>query len=138
MRDRAKARRRCGFTLVEVLVTAALVSIGVVGTFGAVRAIDAAQVKARTADLLQTLATEKLADLQLLQTPTANGDGGDFSDRGYSDVTWHLDDTATDVTDIDQVAVTVTQGGSSQAITALMFIRPQTTPATTPSGSAGQ
>ena len=113
-----------GFTLIEVLVTVVLVSVAIVGVMGGLRAIGAASAGARTADLLQGLASEKLNDLRLLSDPGAGSKGGDFSDRGYDDVTWSATVEASGAANVDQVTVTATRGGASQAMTTLMFVRP--------------
>lgn len=126
-----------GFTLMEVLVTVVLVSIAIVGVLGGIRAIKAADIKVQTADLLQRLASEKISDLSLLQDPSANGTEGDFTDRGYPDTTWSLQEDTAGITSLVQVTVTVTQGKESQALTTLMFVRPQTTTTTTTGSGAG-
>lgn len=113
-----------GFTLVEVLVTTVLVAVAVVGVLGGIRSIGAADVKARTADLLQRLAAEKLHDLKVLPDPSDAPDSGDYSDRGYADITWNLAIEATGANNVDQVTVTTTRGGDSQALTTLMFVSP--------------
>ena len=53
-----------GFTLVEVLVTVVLVSVAIVGVLGGIRTIQDTNAKARTAELLQRLATEKISGLE--------------------------------------------------------------------------
>ena len=117
-------RPRCGFTLIEVLVTIVLVSVAIVGVLGGLRSIGAASARARTADLLQRLAVEKMNDLKLLSDPDTDRKDGDFSDRGYTDVTWSITVEASGATNVDQVTVTATQGRASQALTALVFVRP--------------
>jgi len=130
-----EGKLRRGFTLVEVLVTTALVAIAVVAGMGAIRAIGIADVKAHDADLLQRLASEKLNDVKILQDPTSSGTSGDFTDRGYSDVTWSLDDEATSVSNVDQLTVTATRGKNSESLTTLLYI-PSSTGSTT-SSTAG-
>lgn len=128
---RAVAR---GFTLVEVLVTIVLVSVAIVAVLGGIRSVKAADFKAQSADLLQRLASEKMNDLTNLQDPNTGGTEGDFTDRGYPDITWALQEDMTSVTNLDQVAVTVTRGSDSETLTTLMFIRPLTTTTTTTTG----
>ena len=113
---------RVGFTLIEVLVAAMLTAIAVAGVLGGIRALTKAQSQAQTADTLQRLAAEKMDDLQLLSDPTSSGVGGDFSDRGYQDVTWQVDEETTGTLDLDQVTVTVTRGQDSQKLTTLMNV----------------
>lgn len=126
-------RRRSGFTLVEVIVTSMLVAVAVTGIYGGISALTAAQYHAQTADLLQRLAAEKLNDVSILSDPSADGANGDFTDRGYPNITWSLDEEASGTTNLDQVTVTVTEGKISQALTTMMYIAP----ATGTSGSGG-
>ena len=113
-----------GFTLIEVLVTIVLVSVAIVGVLGGIRSIGAANARARTADLLQRLASEKMNDIKLRSDPSSGSNGGDFSDRGYRDITWAVTVEASGPTNVDQVTVTATRGRASQALTALVFVRP--------------
>ena len=76
--------------------------------------------------------------MKLLQDPNTGGTEGDFSDRGYPDITWALQETDSGVTNLTQITVTVTRGKESQALTTLLYVRPQTgttTSATTASGA---
>ncbi len=110
--------------MIEVLVTIVLVSIAIVGVMGGIRAIGQASARSRTADLLQRLASEKMNDIRLLSDPSAGSNGGDFSDRGYGDITWSVTTEASGADNVDQVTVTASRGGASQALTTLMFVRP--------------
>lgn len=130
-------RSRHGFTIVEVLVTSVLVAVAVVATMGGIRSIMNAQSKAQTADLLQRLASEKLDDSRYLSSPDANGTSGDFSDRGYPDISWSMAVQAAGVTNLDQVTVTATRGNDSQALTTMMYVAPATTTTTTGAGGTG-
>ncbi len=131
MLTNSRSHKVAGFTLVEVLVTIVLVTIAIVGTLQGLQSISRNQVRANTADLLQRLALDKINDLGLLQTPTSAGGSGDYSDRGYPDVTWTITDNATSVTDLDSVTVTSTRASQSQTVTKLLYVRPQTLPTST-------
>lgn len=122
-----------GFTLIEVLVTVVLVSVAVVGVLGGIRAVQAAGARARSADLMQKLVSEKLGDITLLADPDADGRAGDFGDRGHADIRWTEDIEATGAAGVDKVTVTATRSGRSQAISALMFVRPSS--GTSPGGA---
>jgi prepilin-type N-terminal cleavage/methylation domain-containing protein len=131
-------RSQSGFTIIEVLVTTVLVAVAVVATMGGIRSIMFAQTKAQSADLLQRLASEKLDDSRYLSSPDANGTSGDFSDRGYPDVSWNMQVQAAGVTDLDQVSVTATRGNDSQMLTTMMYVAPATTTTgTTGTGATG-
>jgi len=121
----------------EVLVTIVLVSIAVVGVLGGIRAIKTTDAKAQTADLLQRLASEKIADLKQLQDPSTGGTTGDFTDRGYPEISWSLQEDQSSVTNLTQITVTVTRGASTQALTTLLYVRPQTGTTATGTTAAG-
>ncbi len=112
-----------------------LVSVAVVGALGGIRALQGSEAKAKTADLLQNLAAEKLNDMRYLADPSDNGDAGDFSDRGYPDIHWTADIETSDVDNVDSVTVTVTQGKEAQTIKTMMFVTPQSS-STSGSGAA--
>jgi len=126
-----KKRTASGFTLVEVLVTTVIVAITLVGVLGAIRSQALVESSANDATLLQRLANEKLNDLRILQDPSTGGDSGDFSDRGYPDITWTADVEQSNTTNLDQVTVTATRGKASQAITTLIYVIPATGTTTT-------
>jgi prepilin-type N-terminal cleavage/methylation domain-containing protein len=129
-------KRQSAFTLIELLVTTVIVAIAVVGALGGIRALTAAQTKAQDAALLQRLADEKLNDLRILQDPTSETTG-DFSDRGYTDITWSADDETTATSNLDQITVTATRGNSSQSITTMIYVPPQTTTSTGTGATGG-
>ncbi len=130
-----RARKNSAFTLIEVLVTAVIVAVAMVGVYGGIGVLSKVDSQAHTADLLQRLATEKIQDVELLATPSANGSTGDFTDRGYPDITWSLDDQPSGVTNVDQITMTVTRGSDSQAVTTLVYLSQQATTSTTTSTS---
>lgn len=109
--------------MVEVLVTIVLVTVAFVGVFRGLRAIEAIDARAQTADLLQRLSAEKINDLTLLPEPGAGAKAGDFSDRGYPGIGWSAQVEASDAANVDKVTVTATRGSASQALSTLMFVR---------------
>lgn len=121
-----KRRKQSGFTLLEVMVTSLLVAVAVTGIYGAISSLTAAQYHAQTADLLQRLAAEKINDVRILSDPSSDGTNGDFTDRGYPNITWSLDEQASGTTNLDQVTVTVTEGKDTQSLTTMMYIQPAT------------
>jgi len=112
-------------------VTTVIVAITLVGVLGAIRSQALVESSANDATLLQRLANEKLNDLRILQDPSTGGDSGDFSDRGYPDITWTADVEQSNTTNLDQVTVTATRGKASQAITTLIYVIPATGTTTT-------
>lgn len=129
-------RRSGGFTIIEALVTAVLVAVAVVAALGGIRALEAADAKAKQVVLLQRLAAEKVNDLRILADPSQAGSSGDFSDRGYKDITWAADVEATSVSNVDQIVVTATQGSVSQEVSTLEYI-PSTTSTSSTSSTTG-
>lgn len=130
-------KRQNGFTLIEVLVVIVLVSLSLVAVMNAFRAIGQADTRARDAELLQRLVALKMDEIGSTGDPQTMEDSGDFTDAGYPQIEWHLDVQASGTENIDQVTVTAQQGDSQQSLMGLVFVRPQTTGATTPTGTGG-
>ena len=126
---------KSGFTLIEVIVTTMLVAIAVVAALGGIRAMQVADGKARAADLLQRLASEKLQDVTNAEDPATYGSGGDFADRGYPDITWSLDVQASSATNVDEVTLTATQGQNAQSIIEYLYVQPQASTTGTTTGA---
>jgi len=122
---------RRGFTLIEVLVTILLVSVALVGAMHGLRALAAADIRARRADLLQALAQQKLEELRATEDPRTLDDRGDFSEQGHPEITWTLTVQPSGAENVDEVQVTATQGDYSQSLKELIYVPPL-------AGSAGQ
>jgi prepilin-type N-terminal cleavage/methylation domain-containing protein len=129
-RGERRGHRRRGFTLIEVLVTVVLVAIGVIGALGAIGSIESGREKAKTVDLLQQLAVEKVHDLSTVVDPSTYGSSGDFSDRGYPEATWTLDVEPTSVSNLDEITVTATLGKESQTVETEIFVQTENTSTT--------
>ena len=115
---------RSAFTLIEVLVTIVLVAVALTGVMGGIRALGAADVKARDADRLQRLAAQKMSELGSITDPRTTDASGDFSEQGFSDISWTIDVQPSGAENVDLVTVTVTRGGDAQALTGLVYVRP--------------
>lgn len=126
-----RSARRSGFTLIEMLVTVVLVSIAIVSVLGGIRAISAADLRAREADLLQRLAVLKLNEMGPVTDPQTADNKGDFTDQGYPDVSWTLEVVPSGTENLNELTVTTTRGVATQTLTGYLFIRPVT-------GSTGQ
>ncbi|GAB4459650.1 MAG: hypothetical protein OHK0029_22480 [Armatimonadaceae bacterium] len=118
-----------GFTLIEVLVTIVLIVLALVGVLGGIRALNATDVKARDADLLQRLAQEKYNELTTVTDPRTTDDSGDFTEQGYPEITWTVEVEPSGAENVDQVTITTTRNdnNNSQTLTGLVFIPPATT-----------
>lgn len=106
-------RSRPGFTLVEMIIAATLLVVGVAGALGA---IGASTRTASYASQIQTAAL--LAQRQLAETasqPDSLSSGGDQEgsfDDPYSNYHWKQSVEATDYPNLFKVTVTVTWGSS--------------------------
>jgi len=107
-------RSRPGFTLIEMIIAAILLVIGVAGALGA---IGASTRTASYASQIQTAAL--LAQRQLAETasqPDSLSSGGDQEgsfDEPYSSYHWKQSVESTDYTKLFKVTVTVTWGSGA-------------------------
>ncbi|WP_309717182.1 type II secretion system protein [Armatimonas sp.] len=125
------------FTLIEVLVTATLVGVAVAGTLTAIGSLSRADVSARNAELLQRLASQKLAALRVEGDLRTAETSGDFSAEGYADADWSLELQTTDDENVEEATITATRGDSQQTLSEQVFFPPETT-TTTGTGTSGQ
>lgn len=99
---------RQGFTLIETLIAAAVVGIGIVGSISAIGSMTRTERRVRESALVRHLAIEKLDEL------IATGDlqyaplDGDFTDRNLADWKWSVETEPADVENILIVRVRVT------------------------------
>ncbi len=107
---------RRGFTLIEMVVAAFLLAIGVAGALGAFASATRASSYAAEVQTATLLAQRRMSDIELQPDSLTGGDQeGDFSDTdpGYR---WRESVEATDYTNLFKVTVTVSWGspGSPQ------------------------
>ncbi|WP_395146331.1 prepilin-type N-terminal cleavage/methylation domain-containing protein [Armatimonas sp.] len=124
------------FTLVEVLVTTALVGVALTGVLSALGRLSRTDSYARNAELLQRLAAQKLSALRVEGDLRTAETKGDFSAEGYPDAQWNLELQTTDDENVEEATITAVRGESEQALSELVFFRPETTTAGT--GTSGQ
>ena len=124
------------FTLVEMLVTTALVGIALSGVLTALGRLSRSDAYARYAELLQRLAVQKLAELRVESDLRTAATKGDFSAEGYADAQWTLELQATEDANVEEATITALRGESEQVISELVFFRPEATP--TGTGTSGQ
>jgi prepilin-type N-terminal cleavage/methylation domain-containing protein len=131
--------RKLAFTLVEVLVTVALVSIALVGVMGGIASLTKADIRAQDAVLLQQLAGQKLHEITQTTDPRTTETSGDFAEQGHADITWEqtLEASGTENVDVLSVTATKTNNGNeqTQTLTELVYVAPVTLGASTIGGS---
>lgn len=118
---------RRGFTLIEVLVTTTLVGVAIAGALVALGRFSRADAYAADAELLQRLASQKLAALQVEGDIRTGESSGDFTDEGYPEAQWTLEMQTTDDSNVEEAVLTATKGDSEQVLSELIFFRPTTT-----------
>ena len=101
-----------------------------VAVFGGIGALNQAQARARDADLLQSLAMQKLNEIGPVSSPDTVESDGDFTDQGYPEVTWSIDVQPSGAENVDTVTVTATRGDQEQSLTGMVFVPPLTTTGT--------
>jgi hypothetical protein len=112
------------------MVSAVLLSVGIVSILGAYNSISRNQMLAIESEHMQRLALDKyeeLAATEALQTQSLNGD---FSDRGDDNYLWEVSVAATGVDNLSAVTVTVTprqDDGNKGVVTGVIYQAPQTT-----------
>lgn len=123
-----------GFTLIEVLVSAGLLAVGIFAILGAMGSLAKMEQRREITEYMQRLAQrryeENLVTNQNLQTPTS-GDFNDWNERGY---VWNTTVGTTGTANLYAIKLTVTPTGRSAPaaeVSGLVYI-PQTTSTTTP------
>jgi len=108
------------FTLVEALVAAALVGLGIASVLGGISALMRAESKALEAEELQRFAHRKFQEFGTVVDPSAAEDSGTFEEEGRPDVAWSATVETTEVESLLQVSVTTNKGLASQTISGLV------------------
>lgn len=124
------------FTLVEMLVTTALVGIALAGVLTALGRLSRADSYARNAELVQRLAAQKLATLRVESDLRTADTKGDFAAEGYPDAQWSLELQATDDANVEEATITAVRGEAEQTLSERVFFRPETI--ATGTGASGQ
>lgn len=107
--------RRRGFTLLEVLVSATLLAVGIAAVVRGFGALTEGEYRVRTAERAQRLAMAKYEELVSTgQTDTPSLDG-DFAEEGEPDYEWTAETLPTGVESLEAVTVTVVRRGDDRS-----------------------
>lgn len=101
------ASRRSGFTLVEVVVSVALLSVGIVGVLTGFSAVSRSEVRIRTIERVQRLAVLKYEELVATEQFDTAELSGDFEDVGERGVRWTATVEPSGVENLETLTVTV-------------------------------
>jgi prepilin-type N-terminal cleavage/methylation domain-containing protein len=122
--NRLKSR---GFTLIEVLVTAALIAVGVTAALGALGALTRAEVDLRDRERLERLAHDRYMEMvatgEYAQAPMS----GDFADRGYPNFRWQAELTPSTVESLESFSISAensARAGAPVRVSGLVFRQP--------------
>lgn len=130
-----KSGRNKGFTLIEAMVSAALVAVGVASAMGAYGALTKAQSQIQERDRMQRLAISKYDELVAggVNNAASSGDFQEYNDPRYK---WTSDVETTATTGLQTLTLTVTSNlpndSTQVSVEGLLF-----TPTTSTTGAAG-
>jgi len=123
---------RRGFTLIEIMVAAAVLGVGIAAVFGCFAALSRAKTHENETAAMQQLAVEKYQELVATQQLTSSSLNGDFTDRGNSQYVWKAAVQPTQTQDVDGLSVTVSPSTSSSnnsgfTVNGLVYVPPTQT-----------
>ncbi len=116
-----------GFTLIEVIISTLLISVGVVATISTFGSISATANRLNRSETAQKLAREQLNEIVGTQSYTQSNLSGEWSDNDYA---WSAAVNPTGVENLQTITVTITKKGKSQAettATAYIYVPPTNT-----------
>jgi prepilin-type N-terminal cleavage/methylation domain-containing protein len=123
-----------GFTLVEVVVSVALLAIGIVVSLGSLSAMTKTEVKLRKTEEMNRLAVQKIEEVLAVGNATTAETSGTFDDYGYTGYEWSLEVAPSGTENLDTVRVNVTEASANSSsgvsVSSLLYTPPSTTGAT--------
>lgn len=123
-----------GFTLVEVVVSVALLAIGIVVSLGSLSAMTKTEVKLRKTEEMNRLAVQKIEEVLAVGNATTAETSGTFDDYGYTGYEWSLEVAPSGTENLDTIRVTVTEASANfsagVSVSSLLYTPPSTTGAT--------
>lgn len=126
--------RKRGYSLVEAMVSAALLALGIVSVLGAYASLSKGQAAARMSEQMQRLAFDKYEEITSVGSLETQAMDGDFADRGDDRFVWTASVETTGVENLSAVTVQVQSrsGDESAQISGVMYEPPTATGGTTP------
>ncbi|ARU40623.1 hypothetical protein CCB80_05500 [Armatimonadetes bacterium Uphvl-Ar1] len=116
-----------GFTLVEVLVAAVLLAVGITALVGAISGLMRAERAVAEKDFIDRIAHEKLQELIATQAWQSEA-GGTFDDERLRDYTWSLQESNVGVENLTGLTLTVSsQNKGENSISTVVFTAPAPT-----------
>ena len=123
-----------GFTIVEVVVSVALLAIGIVVSLGSLSAMTKTEVKLRKTEEMNRLAVQKIEEVLAVGNATTAETSGTFDDYGYTGYEWSLEVAPSGTENLDTIRVTVTEASANSSagvsVSSLLYTPPSTTGAT--------
>ncbi len=117
--------KRKAFTLVELLVAAVILAVGITGLVGALGGIERAERAVAQKELVERIAHEKLEELVATEAWQSES-GGSFEQEELRDYTWTLEEVNVGITNMIGLRVTVSSINRGRAIaTTLVYTPPQ-------------
>ena len=120
-----------GFTLVEVVVSVALLAIGIVVSLGSLSAMTKTEVKLRKTEEMNRLAVQKIEEVLAVGNATKAETSGTFDDYGYTGYEWSLEVAPSGTENLDTIRVTVTEASANSSagvsVSSLLYTPPSTT-----------
>ena len=123
-----------GFTIVEVVVSVALLAIGIVVSLGSLSAMTKTEVKLRKTEEMNRLAVQKIEEVLAVGNATTAETSGTFDDYGYTGYEWSLEVAPSGTENLETIRVTVTEASANSSagvsVSSLLYTPQSTTGAT--------
>lgn len=129
----ARTNRR-GFTLIEVLVAAGLLAVGIFATLGALGSLAKSERNRQTTEYMLRLAERRYEEQLVVNQNPTSPTNGDFQDWNEPNYVWSTQVGTTGNANLYSITLTVTPSGRSSPaakVTGLQFIPQTTTTSTT-------
>ena len=107
MSNATVAKRKLGFTMIEVLVATVLLGLGITMGFSALSSMTRTELRVRQVEKMNLLAVQKLNEVIAYGNIANQQTDGSFSDFGDPDYKWTMDTTASGVDNVATVRITV-------------------------------